>query len=120
MNLASANDRLAMFGPPASLRGVVRYKGDLAQQGYRLTRFLVDISHRDNRQPFLDDEEGAMTRAALSPQECALLRARDYAGMLAYGVNVYALAKAGYVFGNSLLEIGRSMRKPQDTTEGAH
>lgn len=112
----ASNDREALFGPAATLTGVVRYRGELAQQGYRLTRFLVDISQQENRQPYLDDEEQAMARAQLSAHECTLIRQRDYNGMLAYGVNIYALAKAGYVFGNTLLEIGDIMRHPQPDT----
>lgn len=99
----------AAFGPPAQLRGVVRYEGELAQRGYRLTRFLVDISQRAHRAAYLADEEGAMERAGLSPRERDLVRRRDFDGMLHHGVNVYALVKSGYVFGVSILDIGRAM-----------
>jgi hypothetical protein len=103
-------DRLALFGPAAALQGVVRYRGELAQRGYRLNRFLVGISQHGAREPYLRDEEAAMAAAGLSEHERALVRARDYPGMLAHGVNVYALAKAGYVFGDTLLAIGQGMR----------
>jgi gallate dioxygenase len=102
----------ADFGPPAGVRGVVRYEGELAQRGYRLTRFLVDVSHRDRRAAYLADEEGAMDRAGLSPHERDLVRRRDFGGMLHHGVNVYAIVKSGYVLGASILEIGRSMGAP--------
>lgn len=108
--------REALFGPPANLGGVVRYRGELAQQGYRLNRFLVDISQHGNRQAYLADEEAAMQCAGLDEHEKALVRARNYSGMLAHGVNVYALAKAGYVFGDTLLAIGQGMR--QEATAG--
>lgn len=108
----------AAFGPPANLRGVVRYQGELAQRGYRLNRFLVDISQRGNRAAYLADEEGAMERAGLSAQERDLVRRRDFDGMLHHGVNVYALVKSGYVFGVSILEIGRAMAAPAARGEG--
>ena len=120
MSATASTAREALFGPPAALTGVVRYRGELAQQGYRLNRFLVDISQHDNRQAYLADEEGAMARASLSDQERALIRARDYSGMLAYGVNVYALAKAGYVFGDTLLAIGQGMREAASHAPGGH
>lgn len=108
----SAQDRAALWGPPAALEGVVVHRGELAQRGYRLNRFLVEVSQHDQRQQFLADEEGAMERAGLSAQERELVRRRDYNAMLAYGVNVYALVKAGYVFGHHLMQIGEIMRKP--------
>lgn len=109
--------REALWGPPAALAGVVRYRGELAQQGHRLNSFLVNISQHQNRDAYLADEEGAMTSSGLSPCERGLIRRRDYSGMLAYGVNIYALAKAGYVFGHTLLDIGRGMRQAGATQE---
>lgn len=112
-------EREALLGPCAVLTGVVPYRGELAQQGYRLNSFLVDISQHQNRQNYLDDEDAAMALAGLSAHECGLIRQRDYNGMLAYGVNIYALAKAGYVFGNTLLEIGGIMRQGRPQTGAA-
>lgn len=114
---AMDHGRNHLFGPPASLVGVIPYRGELAQQGYRLNSFLVDISHYQNRQNFLDDENMAMERAGLSAEEREMIARRDYNAMLAYGVNIYAIAKAGYVFGNTLLEIGNSMRQPSPQKE---
>lgn len=110
--------REARFGPAAALTGVLPYRGELAQRGYRLNRFLVDISQHQNRQPYLDDEEAAMQHAQLSEHERSLVRQRDYSAMLAYGVNIYALAKAGYVFGHTLLDIGRGMRQAGGASDG--
>lgn len=109
-------ERDHLFGPPASLVGVICYRGELAQQGYRLNNFLIDVSQHENRQRFLEDENRAMELAGLNQQEREMIGRRDYNAMLAYGVNIYAIAKAGYVFGNTLLEIGNFMRKvtPQE------
>jgi protocatechuate 4,5-dioxygenase alpha chain len=105
-----ADRAAAAFGPAVALRGVVRYGGALAQRGFRLNAFLVGISRRENRDAYLRDEEAAMAAAGLDAHERALVRSRDYEGMLAYGVNIYAVVKAGYVFGATLMEIGRQMR----------
>ncbi len=98
------------FGPPARIPGVIRYRGELAQGALRLNRFLVHISRRENREAYLADEAGAMAQWGLTEHEQDLIRRRDYAGLLAAGVNIYAIAKAGYVFDATLLEIGARMR----------
>ncbi|MEN9888236.1 MAG: hypothetical protein RL559_273 [Pseudomonadota bacterium] len=99
-----------LFGPPAHIPGATRYRGEVAQAALRLNRFLVHVSQRENRQRFLDDEEAEMARWALSEPERDLLRRRDYAGLLACGVNIYAIAKSGYVFGATLVDIGALLR----------
>lgn len=98
------------FGPPAAgLHGVVRYRGELAQRGLRLNEFLVHIAQVEHRAAFLADEEGEMERWQLAEHERDLVRRRDYAGLLAHGANVYAIAKSGYVFGATLVDIGAAM-----------
>ena len=104
------------FGPVANLESAARYRGELAQGALRLNRFLVHISQRNNRDAYLIDEEAAMKEWGLSPSERELVRHRDYEGLLLAGVNIYAIAKSGYVFGATLLEIGAAMRG-QSTAE---
>ena len=98
------------LGPPASIRGVLRYDGARAARGYRITRFLVWISRPENREGFLADEGGTMDRFALDGSERALVAARDYTGLLDAGASIYAVAKSGSVFDASLVTIGASMR----------
>jgi gallate dioxygenase len=96
------------FGP-AALEGVALYRGEMAQRAFRLNRFLVHISAADRRGGFLADEDGVMRQWELTGEEQELVRRRDYSGLLAYGVNIYAIAKSGHVFGASLLDIGAAM-----------
>jgi gallate dioxygenase len=98
------------FGPPARIPGIVRFGGEHAQRGYRLNRFLVHIARPDNRATFLADEEAQMRAWQLTAAEADLVRRRDYNGLLHAGVNVYAIAKSGYVFGDTLIDIGKRMR----------
>ena len=98
------------FGPTANLQSAARYRGELAQGALRLNRFLIHISQRENREAYLIDEEAAMQAWGLALSERELVRHRDYAGLLLAGVNIYAIAKSGYVFGATLLEIGAAMR----------
>lgn len=98
------------LGPRASLRGVIRHGGARASRGLRLTGFLVAISQPGQREAFLADEAGTMARFGLDEAEQALVRERDYAGMLEAGAHVYAVAKSGHAFGATLMDIGASLR----------
>ena len=100
----------ARLGPRVPLRGVIRYGGELATRGLRLTRFLVAISQVGQREAFAADEAGTMARFDLDDREQALVRARDYEGLLRAGAQVYAVAKAGHAFGHTLMEIGAMQR----------
>lgn len=104
------------LGPRAHLRGVIRYGDALASRGLRLTGFLVAISQVGQREAFLADEAGTMARFGLNEAEQALVRARDYAGLLAAGAHVYAVAKSGHAFGATLMDIGARLRG-QSTAE---
>ena len=110
-------DALAQrLGPRAPLRGVIRYGGLHASAGLRLTEFLVAISRPGAREAFLADEAGTMVRHGLDDTEQALVRARDYAGLLQAGAHVYAVAKSGHAFGQTLMDIGARLRG-QSTAE---
>lgn len=100
----------AKLGPRVPLRGLIRYGDVLASRGCRLTGFLVHISQVANRPAFVADEAAVMRQHGLDEAEQALIRARDYAGLLRAGAHVYAVAKAGHVFGATLLDIGAGLR----------
>jgi len=100
----------ALLGPRHSLRGQVRYTGEMARKGYRLTAFITSLTSPANRARFKADGEAYMAECALSEEEAQLIRQRDCLGMFDYGVNIYAVAKAGTVLGVPLPEIGARMR----------
>lgn len=117
--MATHLDRDALerrLGPRAHPRGVIRYGGARASRGLRLTGFLVAISQPGQREAFLADEAGTMARFGLDETEQALVRARDYAGLLEAGAHVYAVAKSGHAFGATLMDIGARLRG-QSTAE---
>jgi protocatechuate 4,5-dioxygenase alpha subunit len=62
------------------------------------------------REAFKRDEEAFMARFGLLETERQLIRARDFAGMIEHGMNIYFMLKVGSVTGNSLYRMGAQMR----------
>lgn len=98
------------LGPPAPLREQVRYTGALADRGYRLNQFIASLTDATRRQRFRDDPLAYLEAAGLSATEIRLILAKDCMGLFDYGVNIYAVAKAGTILGVPLPEIGAAMR----------
>jgi len=62
------------------------------------------------REAFKRDEEAFMARFGLSETEKALIRRRDFGGMIEHGMNIYFMLKVGAATGNSLYRMGAQMR----------
>jgi len=62
------------------------------------------------REAFKRDEEAFMTRFSLTETEKALVRKRDFKGLIEAGMNIYAMLKIGSATGNSLYRMGAQMR----------
>ena len=62
------------------------------------------------REAFKRDEEAFMARFGLSETEKALIRRRDFGGMIEQGMNIYFMLKVGAATGNSLYRMGAQMR----------
>lgn len=73
-------------------------------------RFFWNMIRAECRQAFWDDEEAAMTAAGLSDEEKAFVRARDWLGIVQYGVNFFALEKWARVVKRTNLEVYAIMR----------
>ncbi|WP_149536967.1 protocatechuate 3,4-dioxygenase [Siccirubricoccus phaeus] len=86
------------------------FTGERSRRGYRLNRFLVSFTDAANRAAYAEDAKGYMDRHGLTAEERTLLAARDWNALLEYGASIYALAKAGSVFGTNLVEMGAAMR----------
>ena len=81
-----------------------------SRRGYRLNRMCGSLCSPANREAFKRDEEAYMSQFALSEEEKALIRKRDFAGMIGAGMNIYFMLKIGSVTGNSLYRMGAQMR----------
>jgi protocatechuate 4,5-dioxygenase, alpha chain len=81
-----------------------------SRRGYRLNKMCGSLCSPENRAAFQHDEEAYMTRFSLSESEKAPIRKRDFAGMIAAGMNIYFMLKIGSVTGTSLYRMGAQMR----------
>jgi protocatechuate 4,5-dioxygenase alpha chain len=92
------------------LPGTVVFTGERSRQGYRLNKLAMSLTDPANRARFLADEEGYMRALGLSAEQMALVRRRDWAGLIAAGGNVYLLLKIAGTVGQNLLQMGAQMR----------
>jgi protocatechuate 4,5-dioxygenase, alpha chain len=82
----------------------------LSRRGLRLNRMCTALCSPAEREAFKRDEEAFMARFCLSENEAALIRKRDFAGLIEAGMNIYAMLKLGSATGNSLYRMGAQMR----------
>ena len=79
-------------------------------KAYRLNKFLHAMMDPAHRHRFLADPEAAFEDAGLTPEECDIVRRRDWRAMIHYGVIFFMLEKLGAVVGVSNLHIYAAMR----------
>ena len=82
----------------------------LSRRGLRLNRMCGSLCEPANREAFKRDEEGFMSKFQLNEDEKNLVRARDFAGLIQAGLNIYWMLKLGSVTGYSLYRMGAQMR----------
>ena len=82
----------------------------LSRRGRRLNKMCASLCSPENREAFKRDEEAYMARFGLTEEEKALIRKRDFQGMIDAGMNIYFMIKVGSVTGNGLYKMGAKMR----------
>ena len=82
----------------------------LSRRGVRLNRMCAALCSPAEREAFKRDEEAFMARFGLTEDEKNLIRKRDFKGLIAAGMNIYAMLKIGSATGNSLYRMGAQMR----------
>ncbi len=92
------------------LKGTYPYTLDRSARGYRVNRFLHELVDPGARARFRADEEAAYRDAELSEEESALVRRRDWRGLIHHGVTFFVLEKLGAVLGLSNIDIYAAMR----------
>jgi protocatechuate 4,5-dioxygenase, alpha chain len=82
------------------------YTGPMSTRGRNLNRFALSLKSPDNRRSFLADEDAYMARFTLTATEQALVRARDWTGLLRAGGHLQAMLKIAATVGQNLWHIG--------------
>ena len=82
----------------------------LAQQAYRVSAFCRSLMQARNRAAFKADETGYMRDCGLDEREMALVQARDWLGMVRYGVNHFLVFRVAGVLGIGLAGAAAQMR----------
>ncbi|WP_394787122.1 gallate dioxygenase [Rhodoferax sp.] len=93
-----------------ALQGTYPFNLERSVKAYRLNRFLHCLIDPTARQKFLADEEAAYELAGLEMHERALVRERNWRGLIHFGVIFFLLEKLGAVLGVSNLHIYAAMR----------
>jgi gallate dioxygenase len=106
----SMADRQQALGPTAALGGICLLTTQRAHRAYRLTRFVGALRHAGHRQSFAADPEASMAEAGLSAQERGMVRSKDFAAMLEYGVPTVGIAKIARALDVNLLQMGAAGR----------
>lgn len=94
------------FDHHTPIEGTTIFDGKMAMMGYALNKMCYSFNRADNRQAFLDDEEGYMETFGLNAEQKAAIRARNVLAMIAAGGNIYYLAKFAGIFKLSVQDVG--------------
>lgn len=101
---ASAID-LSLDPPSAFL-----FTGEICTRSYRLNKFAFDFKYEDVRRRFAEEPEALMSDYGLGDDEKALVRARDWTGLVAHGGHHFNIIKIAAAVGESHLHVGAHMR----------
>ena len=82
----------------------------LAQQAYRLSAFCRGLMSPERRAAFKAEGDRVMREAGLTDAERALVHARDWLGMVRYGVNHFLVFRLAGALGDGLAATGAKMR----------
>ena len=88
---------------------VYLFTGELCTRSYKLNRFAFDFKYPKTRERFANDPEALMSEYALTETEKALVRARDWTGLVAAGGNHFNIIKIAAAVGQSHLHVGAHM-----------
>jgi protocatechuate 4,5-dioxygenase alpha chain len=82
------------------------YTGPMSTVGRRLNTFSLSLKSPANRKTFLADEDAYMRSWKLTDEEMALIRARDWTGLLKVGGHLHCILKIAATVGQGLWHIG--------------
>ena len=88
---------------------VYLFTGEICTRAYKLNRFAFDFKYPAVRARFANEPEALMTEYGLSEREKALVRARDWTGLVASGGHHFNVIKIAAAVGESHLHVGAHM-----------
>ena len=88
---------------------VYLFTGEICTRAYKLNRFAFDFKYPAVRERFAADAEALMTDYGLREREKALVRARDWTGLVASGGHHFNIIKIAAAVGESHLHVGAHM-----------
>ena len=88
---------------------VYLFTGEICTRAYRLNRFAFDFKYPAVRARFAADPEALMADYGLSEHEKALMRNRDWTGLVASGGHHFNIIKIAAAVGESHLHVGAHM-----------
>ncbi len=86
--------------------GTYLYTGPDSTRGRRLNDFALSLRVAANRDAFLADENGYLARFGLSEAEAALVRRRDWTGLMQAGCHLQCALKLAATLGLNLYHVG--------------
>lgn len=88
------------------------YPFDVARsvERLRINRFLWRLTVPEFRARFVENEVAACADAGLTDEETAMVKDRDWLGLIQYGANFFVLEKFAHVLGLPNLDVYASMR----------
>ncbi|SEB26446.1 protocatechuate 3,4-dioxygenase [Variovorax sp. YR216] len=92
------------------LEGTYVFDLRVSNRALKINRFFWRLTQPAWRERFVKDEAALMREAGLSDEERALVRARDWIGLIRHGVNFFVLEKFARVVKHTNLEVYASMR----------
>jgi hypothetical protein len=90
--------------------GCYPFTGQAAARGLRMNRFCRSLMTATVRERFKSDPASTMAEANLSPGEIAMVEARDWLGLVRYGVSPFLLFRLSGALGDGLAATGARMR----------
>jgi protocatechuate 4,5-dioxygenase alpha chain len=82
------------------------YTGPMSTAGRNINRFSLSLKNSDNRKAFLADAATYMWGFDLTEPQQALVRARDWTGLIKAGGHLQAILKIAATVGENLWHIG--------------
>jgi len=85
------------------------FTGEICSRSYALNRFAFAFKHAGHRRRFEEAPEAVMEAYGLSEDEKALVRQRDWTGLVASGGHHFNIIKIAAAVGESHLHVGAHM-----------